>query len=131
MRLSSFYSLLFLILLYYSCRFSFQRIPSLPNITLPMTIRVIPIRSISDMVSLKARNNTVLVTMTTYGYLDITLEFYRNSQLQKYSNFFCVTLELDSYLVCLFFPSLLSTSLQNAFQLRFCHLAMLLTGWNF
>lgn len=58
--------------------------------------------SVEDILPTKIQNNTVFVTVTTYGYKEFTKELYQLSNLQAYSNFFVVTHESGSYRVITF-----------------------------
>lgn len=66
----------------------------------------IPIRSIpsypillEDMLTLQQVNNTVFITVTTFGYKEFTSNFYHISNLHMYNNFFVVVHDLHTYRV--------------------------------
>ena len=46
-----------------------------------------------------AINNTVMTTVTDFGYLGHMLTFYAMSHLEQYPNFFVTALDQDAYRV--------------------------------
>lgn len=64
--------------------------------------------SIQEMIKQKRLNNTVFVTVTTYGYKEFTTDFYQNNHMQNYSNFLVVVHDMHTFRVKSLIPSITS-----------------------
>ena len=58
--------------------------------------------SIRDMIYMKQRNNTVFISITTGGYIEHFLDFYNNSNIYDYNEFFVITNDISTYYVLTF-----------------------------
>ena len=55
--------------------------------------------SIKEMIQQKRLNNTVFVTVTTYGYKELAAEFYQINNMQNYSNFLVFVHDMQTFRV--------------------------------
>ena len=53
--------------------------------------------SLWKLSSERSQNNTVFITISTYGYNSFTYDFYVNNNIRNYNQFFVVVHEITSY----------------------------------
>lgn len=54
-------------------------------------------KSIREMVSVKRKNNNVIITIATYAYRHFTVDFYRRGNPDAFDSFFVVTQDKLTY----------------------------------
>ena len=64
----------------------------------------------------KSNNNEVFVTVATYGYRELTVDFYQSSHLHEYNNFFVVVHDTVSYQVITEYSFSISSFIFIGFQ---------------
>ena len=75
-----------------------------PTLSISETQRPTPFKQLTyatskleSFVSKIAVNNTIMTTVTDFGYLGHMLTFYAMSHLERYPNFFVTALDRDAY----------------------------------
>ena len=91
--------------------------PSYDQLSLDIRRNDLEFIDVDKMVMMKkSNNNEVFVTVATYGYRELTVDFYQSSHLHDYRNFFVVVHDNVSYQVIIEYSFSISSFTLIGFQ---------------